>query len=93
VNVSARERFFKKVQQNKVLPRNEKPVEADIRTFCQQMDKLSEQIGEWLQGSGIEIVLSTKYLNDLSALGTSLNSGVARYEITTIRLQFVIGRF
>lgn len=85
--MSARERFFKKVQQNKVLPRNEGPVEADIRVFCQHMDTLSEQIEEWLEGAGIDIILATKYLNDLSTLGTSLNSGVSRYEITTIRLQ------
>lgn len=85
--MSARERFFKKVQQNKMLPRNEGPVEADVRAFCQQMDKLSEQIEEWLEGAGIDIILATKYLNDLSTLGTSLNSGVSRYEITTVRLQ------
>lgn len=85
--MSARERFFKKVQQNKVLPRNEGPVEADIRAFCQQIDKLSEQIEEWLEGAGIDIILATKYLNDLSTLGASLNSGASRYEITTIRLQ------
>lgn len=85
--MSARERFFKKVQQNKVLPRNEGPVEADIRAFCQRMDELSEQIGEWLEGAGIDIVLSRKYLSDLSTVGVSLNSGASRYEVTTIRLE------
>ena len=85
--MSARERFFKKVQQNKVFPRNDGPVEADIRAFCQQMDKLLGQIEEWLEGAGIDIILATKYLNDLSTLGVSLNSGVSRYEIATIRLQ------
>lgn len=70
-----------------MLPRNEGPVEADVRAFCQQMDKLSGQIEEWLEGAGIDITLATKYLNDLSTLGISLNSGVSRYEITTIQLQ------
>ncbi|MNP52938.1 hypothetical protein D3C76_1473640 [compost metagenome] len=33
------------------------------------------------------MVIGTKTLQDLSTVGRSLNSGVSRYDITTIRLQ------
>lgn len=84
--MSARELFFKKVKQNKILLRSEGPVEADIRAFCQRMDELAQQVTQWLDGTGIEIVRALKYLSDLSTVGASLNSGTSRYEITSIRL-------
>lgn len=84
--MSARDMFFKKVIQNKMLLRSEGPVEADIRAFCQQMDELAQQVTQWLDGTGIEIVCALKYLSDLSTVGASLNSGTSRYVITTIRL-------
>lgn len=86
--MSARERFFKKVQQkqNPVPPGNG-TVEADILAFCQRMDELAQQIDEWFDGIGLKLTVSTKYLQDLSTLGHSLNNGVSRYDITAIIVQ------
>ncbi len=86
--MSARERFFKKVQQmnNRALDSNQS-AEAEIQEFCQRMDDLAQQINMWFGDSGIEVIITKKYLHDLSTVGLSLNSGVCRYEITTIRLQ------
>ena len=85
--MSARELFFKKVQQQNTIPITEGSVEADIRAFCQRMNELAQQITQWLEGSGVVITQSTVYLSDLSTIGASLNSGASRYAITTLRLQ------
>lgn len=86
--MSARERFFKKVQQSI----GDKPLyvntaEAEVRTFCERMEDLAQQIITWFEGSGIEIILSKKHITDLSTVGYSLSSGICRYAITTIILQ------
>lgn len=87
-NVSARERFFKKVQQNSdSTPPGNKSAEAEIQAFRRRMDALVQQISQWFTGSGIEVILSTKHIHDLSTIGYSLNSGICRYDITTLRLQ------
>lgn len=59
VDMSARERFFKKVQQSI----GDKPIyvntaEAEVRAFCERMEDLAQQIITWFEGSGIEIFLS-----------------------------------
>ncbi len=83
--MSARERFFKKVQQNSdSIPPGNKSAEAEIQAFRRRMDALVQQISQWFAGSGIEIILSTKHIHDLSTIGYSLNSGICRYDITTI---------
>jgi hypothetical protein len=86
--VSARERFLKRVQQkhNTTVP-GDGTVDADVQVFCQRMDELAQQVQQWFEGSGIEVIIATKTLQDLSTVGRSLNSGVSRYDITTIRLQ------
>ncbi|WP_336221580.1 hypothetical protein [Citrobacter amalonaticus] len=86
--MSVRERFFKKVQQkqNAATPGGGS-VEDDIRAFCERMVVLARQIQQWFDGSGIEVVITTTSLQDLSTVGRSLNSGVSRYDITTIMLQ------
>lgn len=60
--MSARERFFKKVQQSI----GDKPIyvntaEAEVRAFCERMEDLAQQIITWFEGSGIEIFLSKTY--------------------------------
>ena len=86
--MSARERFFKKVQQNSnsVLP-GKTSAEAEIREFCQRMDELAQQIDQWFEGSGVEVIIATRHIHDLSTMGDSLSSGICRYDITTVRLQ------
>ncbi len=85
--MSARDRFFKRVQQkNDSNPPEHESAEGEIRAFRQRMDALAQQICEWFEGSGIEIIVSTKHIHDLSTLGYSLSSGICRYDITTIRL-------
>ena len=86
--MSARERFFKKVQRNSasVAP-GKNSVEAEVRAFCSRMDALAQQVGQWFAGSTIEVMFSTKHIHDLSTVGYSLSSGIYRYDITTIRLQ------
>ncbi|MBO2025669.1 hypothetical protein J4733_14160 [Klebsiella pneumoniae] len=49
--------------------------------FRQQMAALAQQISQWFDGTGIEVVISTRHLHDLSTLGYSLNSGICRYDI------------
>lgn len=86
--MSARERFFKKVQQNSDSnPSGNKSAEAEIQVFRQRMDALAQQISQWFAGSGIEVILSTKHIHDLSSVGYSLSSGICRYDITVIHLQ------
>lgn len=86
--MSARERFFKKVQnKNDSIPSDKRNADAEVRIFCSRMDELAQQISQWFTGSGIEVTLSTKHIHDLGTVGYSLNSGVCRYDITAIRLQ------
>ncbi|QLR43355.1 hypothetical protein HV346_11975 [Enterobacter sp. RHBSTW-00994] len=86
--MTARERFFRKVQQNTAgIPSGQKTAEDGIRAFCSRMDELAQQVCEWFAGSGIEVALSTKHIHDLSTVGYSLSSGICRYDITVIRLQ------
>ncbi|GHK52131.1 hypothetical protein KPZU09_18670 [Klebsiella pneumoniae] len=88
--MTARERFFKKLQQQQN-PRRTAALDgsaaADIAVFRQQMAALAQQISQWFDGTGIEVVISTRHLHDLSTLGYSLNSGICRYDIPAIRLQ------
>lgn len=86
--MSAKERFFKKVQQNNDrTPPGKNSVEAEIRLFRLRMDALAQQISQWFAESSIEVILSTKHIHDLSTIGYSLSSGICRYDITAIRLQ------
>ncbi|MHA0872134.1 hypothetical protein [Enterobacter pasteurii] len=85
--MSARERFFRKLQQNNdSTPPAPTSAEAEIWAFRQRMDALMQQICEWFEGSRIEVTVSTKHIHDLSTLGFSLSSGICRYDITTLRL-------
>ncbi|EOV5311547.1 hypothetical protein ACOAZI_001312 [Klebsiella pneumoniae] len=88
--MTARERFFKKLQQQQN-PRRTAALDgsaaADIARFRQQMAELAQQISQWFDGTGIEVVISTRHLHDLSTLGYSLNSGICRYDIPAIRMQ------
>lgn len=87
-NVSARERFFKKVQQNnESIPPGKKSAESEILAFCQRMEALAQQICQWFAGSGIEVIYGVKHIHDLSTVGYSLSSGICRYDIITLRLQ------
>jgi len=86
--VSAKDRFFKKVQRNNsIVTFGQKSAEAEIREFTSRMDDLADQISQWFAGTAIGVTLSTKYLHDLSTVGYSLSSGICRYDITAIRLQ------
>ena len=86
--MSAKERFFRKVQlKNDRQSSDIKSADAEVRAFCSRMDLLAQQISQWFAGSGIEVTLTTKHIHDLSTVGYSLNSGIYRYDITAIRLQ------
>ncbi|MEL2244097.1 hypothetical protein PAS25_24335 [Leclercia adecarboxylata] len=86
--MSARERFFKKVQHNSAsVSPGKNSVEAEVRVFCSRMNDLARQLSQWFSGSTIEVTFSTKHIHDLSTVGYSLSSGICRYDITTIRLQ------
>lgn len=86
--MSVRARFFKKVQQkqNTPLP-GDRGVDADVQAFCQRMDELVQQVQQWFDGSGVEVTVSMRCLQDLSTVGVSLSSGAFRYDIATLRLQ------
>ncbi|EPF6107777.1 hypothetical protein R2970_000205 [Enterobacter cloacae] len=85
--MSARERFFRKVQQNNdITPPGPTSAEAEIRAFRQRMDALTQQICGWFEGSGIEVITATIHIHDLSTIGFSLSSGICRYDIATLRL-------
>lgn len=85
--MSARERFFKKVQQNNArqVPA-EKSAQAEIQAFRRRVDELAAQIASWFDGSAIAVILTTRHIHDLSTVGYSLSSGICRYDITAIRL-------
>lgn len=88
--MTARERFFMKLQQQQNPPRTatlDGAAAADIARFRQQMAAFARQVNQWFDGTGIEVVVSTRHLHDLSTLGYSLNSGIYRYDIPAIRLQ------
>ncbi|WP_323104750.1 hypothetical protein [Klebsiella variicola] len=88
--MTARERFFKKLQQQQNPQRTaalDGAAAADIARFRQQMAALAQQVSQWFDGTGIEVVISTRHLHDLSTLGYSLNGGICRYDIPAIRLQ------
>lgn len=86
--MSARERFFNKVQHNSAsVPSGKNSVEAVVRAFRSRMNDLARQMSQWFSGSTIEVTFSTKHIHDLSTVGYSLTSGICRYDITTIRLQ------
>lgn len=88
--MTARERFFKKLQHQQNPPRTttyDRAAAADIAMFRQQMAALARQVNQWFDGTGIEVVVSTRHLHDLSTLGYSLNSGICRYDIPTLRLK------
>ncbi len=74
-------------QNNAGIPPSKKTAEAEILAYRQRMDDFAQQISQWFAGSVIEVVLSTKHIHDLSTVGFSLNSGICRYDITTICLQ------
>ncbi|MEG5548713.1 hypothetical protein UXO11_03800 [Enterobacter wuhouensis] len=50
------------------------------------MDTLTQQICGWFEGSGIEVITAIKHIHELSTIGFSLNSGICRYDIATLRL-------
>lgn len=86
--MSARERFFKKIQQNAgAMPGEIKCVESEIRAFCLRMEELAQQVEQWFAGSGIEVMYDIKHIHDLSTVGYSLNSGICRYDILALGLR------
>jgi len=83
--VSARERFFEKVQQRQNAGAAlEKSAAREVAAFCAAMDRLVQQITGWFTGSGMVVERSTKSIQDMSAIGFSLSSGICRYEIATL---------
>ena len=83
--MSARERFFEKVQlQQNAGAAHEKSAAREVAAFCAAMDRLVQQITGWFAGSGMVVERSTKSIQDMSAIGYSLSSGICRYEIATL---------
>lgn len=86
--MSARERFLKKVQPGKASATCGKTsVDVDIQAFRWRMDDLAQQVSEWFAGTCITVTLGIRHIHDLSTIGYSLENGICRYDITTIRLQ------
>jgi len=91
--VSARERFFEKVQQQQNAGRaHEKSATREVAAFCAGMDRLVQQITAWFAGSVMVVERSTKSIQDMSAIGYSLSSGICRYEIATLCIRNGSGR-
>lgn len=62
--MSARERFFLKVQhKNDRVTSGKKSADAEVRAFCSRMDELAQQINPWFAGSGIETSVSERKEN------------------------------
>ena len=60
--MTARESFFKKLQQQQNPQRTaalDGAAAADIARFRQQMAALAQQVSQWFDGTGIEVVIST----------------------------------
>lgn len=83
--MSARERFFEKVQQRQNAGAAlEKSAAREVAAFCAAMDRLAQQITGWFAGSGMVVERSIKSIQDMSAISYSLSSGICRYEIATL---------
>ena len=58
-----------KLQQQQNPPRTatlDRAAAAGYRMFRQQMAALARQVNQWFDGTGIEVVVSTRHLHDLS---------------------------
>lgn len=87
--MSAKDEFFNKLQINKNSTESiVQRVMADIKGFQLQMDQLIEQITEWLNGSGIEVIPLPMVLNDETILtmpGSEITA-LSRYGINKLKL-------
>lgn len=83
--MSAKDAFFKKVQENSQAQQsNEERVKKDIKQFQTRTLQLIEQIKSWLQGSGIEIIEGTSELYDSSVSYLLGNSPLMRYQVANL---------
>lgn len=87
--MSAKDEFFNKLQVNKNSTESRvQRVMADIKGFQLRMDKLIEQISEWLNGSGIEVIPVPIVLNDetIVTMPGSEITALSRYGINKLKL-------
>jgi hypothetical protein len=86
--MSAKDAFFKKVQENNEAQQsNEERVRTDVKSFRARVFSLSKDIEQWLHGSGIQVSQSEVLLNDETVSYALGNNADGRYNITQIRLQ------
>jgi hypothetical protein len=83
--MSAKDTFFKKVQENSQAQQSkEVQVKQDIKQFQIETMKLTQQIKGWLDGSGIEIVEGETELHDDTVSYALGNTSLMRYSIANL---------
>lgn len=86
--MSARDNFLKQMQENNQAQQsNEERVKKDIHEFRSRTFSLAKQIEQWLHGTGIQVSIGNKRLNDESVSFAMGNSAHSCYEIATVQLR------
>jgi hypothetical protein len=84
----AKDAFFQKVQENKVTQQSqEESIKRDIQTYTTSMVKLTQQIQQWVNGSGVSVTVSEVDFQDdtLSMMQGSIRN-LSRYRNVTLKI-------
>jgi len=86
--MSARDGFFKKVQENQDNQQNLiSRVQADVMSFRAAMFELTKQVEQWLHGSGVEVATTEKLFNDESVSFIQGCEDLSTYKISSCRIK------
>lgn len=84
--MSAKDKFFKKVQENNEAQQsNEERTKEDVKAFCVAVSELTTQVKKWLDGSGVQVIVTEISLHDDTV--TPINLQLGRYDIASAKLQ------
>lgn len=86
--MSAKDNFVKQVQENNEAQQsNEERVKKDIQEFRSRVFSLAKQVEQWLHGTGVQVSIGSKRLDDETVSFALSNSTCSSYEITTVQLR------
>lgn len=86
--MSAKDAFFQKVQENKATQQSqEENIKQDIQTYRAGMVKLTQQIQQWVNGSGVVVTVSEVDFQDetLLMMQDSIRN-LSRYRNVTLKI-------
>ena len=86
--MSAKEGFFRKVQENQNNKKDQlSQVKADVTFFRSAMFDLTKQIETWLDGSGVQVVTTEQHINDESISFIDGCEALSTYKIAVCTMQ------